>query len=198
MALVVEGALITAAFLLGWLLNCPPLAKISQPFDIGTSNGVAILIGVVATVPMLIFMVLIDRMSFGPFGNLSKAIDQKVAPWLATLTITEAMFIALLAGVGEELLFRGVIQRLPAVWGFGDAIVGLAIASILFGVCHWVTRTYAILAAFIGFYLGFLFIATDSLLTPIVTHVLYDFVAIIYLQRTRNQQHSLVYDLNGD
>ena len=52
------------------------------------------------------------------------------------------------AGIGEELLFRGVVQALLERW-LGPWIA-LGVASILFGLVHALTPTYALLAAFAG------------------------------------------------
>jgi uncharacterized protein len=52
-------------------------------------------------------------------------------------------------------------------------------------VCHWITRTYALLAALVGLYLGGLWLWTGNLLVPIVAHALYDFVALIWILRRR-------------
>ena len=40
-----------------------------------------------------------------------------------------------------------------------------------------------IIAALIGAYLGLLWIWTGNLLTPMVTHAVYDFVALVYFLR---------------
>jgi hypothetical protein len=91
--------------------------------------------------------------------------------------------ISLMAGIGEEALFRGVIQtalagRLP-VWS------AIAITAVLFGVVHWATAIYALLAGLIGAYLGLLYHLTDNLLAPIVTHALYDLAALSALARMK-------------
>jgi membrane protease YdiL (CAAX protease family) len=95
--------------------------------------------------------------------------------------------IALLAGVGEELLFRGVVlQAMSDVvgpeWG---PWVGLAASSIVFGAAHLLTPAYGVLAGLIGFYLGGLWLATGTLTVPIVAHAMYDFVALWYLAKVR-------------
>ena len=89
----------------------------------------------------------------------------------------------MLAGLGEELLFRGVIQS----WLVSETNLwlGLAVTSILFGLAHFISRTYAVYAAVVGAYLGWLFIAFDNLLVPILTHAAYDFFALVYLVRLR-------------
>ena len=75
-------------------------------------------------------------------------------------------------GFAEELLFRGVIQ---ARWG-------LFPASILFGVLHFATPAYALLATVVGLYIGLLHQFFQSLLIPIQLHALYDCAALLYLR----------------
>jgi membrane protease YdiL (CAAX protease family) len=85
-----------------------------------------------------------------------------------------------MAGLAEELLFRGVIQ---AKWG-------IIAASILFGVLHAVTPAYVILATVIGFYIGLLYHCFQGLLIPIQLHCIYDFGALIYLRYFVKEQIS--------
>src|SRR5262249_54526611 len=59
--------------------------------------------------------------------------------------------------------------------------LGLAAASVLFGLLHAVTPTYAVLATLMGGYLGGLWMATGNILAPIIVHALYDFVVLYYL-----------------
>src|SRR5262249_11763239 len=96
--------------------------------------------------------------------------------------IAELALVALAAGLGEEMLFRGflqayLVQGMP-VWP------AIAIASVVFGVLHLITPTYAVLATLISLYLGWLFVATDDLLAVVVAHALYDFLALVYLIRS--------------
>jgi membrane protease YdiL (CAAX protease family) len=89
------------------------------------------------------------------------------------------------AGLGEELLFRGLVQAGLARLISGPAGIWIALlaASLLFGVFHWLSTTYALLAAAAGLYFGWLLIATGSLWPPVVAHALYDFAALWYLLR---------------
>jgi uncharacterized protein len=52
-------------------------------------------------------------------------------------------------------------------------------------VAHWLTMSYAVFATLIGVYLGILFLVTENLLAPIVTHALYDVVALSVLVRRK-------------
>jgi membrane protease YdiL (CAAX protease family) len=61
----------------------------------------------------------------------------------------------------------------------------LLVASLIFGACHWITPAYAAVASLIGFYLGWLLLATGNLWTPIVAHAFYDFLALVYLVKCK-------------
>jgi len=110
-------------------------------------------------------------------------VEERVAPLFAGATLAELALIGLLAGVGEEGFFRGVVQaglaeRLPA-W------LALVAAAAIFGAAHWLTTPYAVLAGIVGLYLGGLFLVSGNLLAPIVTHALYDLVALSILIRMK-------------
>src|SRR5262249_40898930 len=90
--------------------------------------------------------------------------------------------ISLVAGFGEEMLFRGVMQGVLGRWlGAG---YGLTIAAVAFGLLHLITPTYALLATLCGVYFGGLILLTENLLVVIVPHALYDFLALLYLVRS--------------
>jgi membrane protease YdiL (CAAX protease family) len=104
-----------------------------------------------------------------------------LCPALAPCTAVDLVGIAALAGLGEEALFRGVLQGAFTLWwGFGPA---LAAASLLFGMAHAVTPAYAVLAALMGAYLGWAWYATENLLVPVLIHALYDLAVLLYLLR---------------
>ncbi len=98
---------------------------------------------------------------------------RRFKPLLIELNRTEKLYISILAGFSEELLFRGFLQPL---WG-------IAAASIVFGTLHAATFGYFMLATAMGFYLGWLFQYTGNLLVPMAVHTLYDFFALNLLAR---------------
>ena len=89
--------------------------------------------------------------------------------------------LATVAGIGEELLFRGLIQN--ALARLIPSPASLLATSILFGLAHFVTSTYALIAGLMGLYLGGLFLLQGSLVAPIVTHAVYDFFALLLVAR---------------
>jgi hypothetical protein len=98
--------------------------------------------------------------------------------------------VALLAGLGEEALFRGVLQ--PALATHLPVAAAVAITAVAFGVAHWITPTYALLAAIVGIYLGGLLVLSGNLLVPVVAHGLYDIVALALLVRVKPASTSSV------
>jgi membrane protease YdiL (CAAX protease family) len=92
---------------------------------------------------------------------------------LAALRPWHMVVLALAAGVGEEALFRGALE--PRM--------GRPLTAVLFGLLHAFTPAYAALAAIFGGYLGWLKSLSGSLLAPILTHALYDAVALWMVRR---------------
>lgn len=88
---------------------------------------------------------------------------------LKPLVLPDLIWLGLLPGMSEELLFRGVM--LPAV---GLNATGVVASSLLFGILHlsgpqqW---PYVVWATSVGLLLGFSALATGNLLVPIVAHI---------------------------
>jgi hypothetical protein len=177
LAVAVEGGMVAVALLLGWWLGLPPLATL-------TWDTRHVLLGLAGTLPMLALFFACLRWPVGPLRGIEQFCDEVIRPLLGPCTLAELLVIALLAGLGEEMLFRGVAQAGFARW-WQDPWVGLALASVLFGLCHAITAAYVVLAALMGVYLGWLWLWSGNLLTPVVTHAVYDFVALVVLLRFR-------------
>ena len=168
LAMIFEGGLIAVALVVGWLVGTDPLAGLYWTPETLPQHGWAVVWGLAATLPMVAALLLIDRFPIGPLRGLKQVVDGTLIPLFAQADIAMLALISMLAGVGEELLFRGLIQAALADWIGGEQgiWIALCLASIVFGVCHWITRTYAVLATLVGLYLGALFLWTGSLLAP--------------------------------
>lgn len=89
---------------------------------------------------------------------------------VANLSWPLALLIALSAGVGEEIFFRGVLQKRLGVWGQG----------VLFGLAH-ASGGYLpqiVFAAGLGIAFGYLLKRGWSLWSLILAHFLYDFALL--------------------
>jgi membrane protease YdiL (CAAX protease family) len=178
-AIIFEGGILVVAVVLGWLINNPPLPLLQMTWA-------GMLMGIFATGPLLMAMWWCSRSTFGPLKELLRQVDELLVPLFLGASSRTLLLISVLAGLGEECLFRGVLQSALSTW-FGMP-VALAATSVLFGLAHLITPAYAVLAGLIGAYLGALAVATDNLLVPIVAHALYDFMALTYLVNVRRRE----------
>jgi uncharacterized protein len=88
---------------------------------------------------------------------------------LRPLRFRDLLWLGLLPGLSEELLFRGVM--LPSV---GLTSWGLGLSSLCFGLLHlsgWALWPYALWATLVGLLLGGVAIESGNLLIPVVAHI---------------------------
>jgi len=174
MTILVEGNLGVLAWLLGWLLDQPPLS--GWRWDSRDA-----FLGLVAGLPLLLMLVVFLRWPIGPLKRIEQFSRTVVGPMFGSSSVLELLLICALAGMGEEMFFRGFLQ------GFLGRHLGLwpalALASIIFGLVHLITPTYALLATLMGAYFGWLWLWTGTLLVPVIAHAVYDFVALLVLTR---------------
>jgi membrane protease YdiL (CAAX protease family) len=174
-ALAFELGLAGVALLIGWPIGVDPWRDLNP-----TPRG--LLVGVLATGPMVGLLLLCDRPSIRPMRRIREVLEELILPYLKGRTPVELAMIAGAAGLGEETLFRGLIQA-----GLADGIgpkAGLVLASIAFGLLHALTVGYAVIAGLIGLYLGAIYLGTGDLTVPVVAHALYDLIALIHFLRT--------------
>lgn len=170
-----EGGLLLLALGIGWFLPTSPWAQLAWNLN-------AAAIGLAATAPLLLGLVLITWYPLGPLERLQRVTGELVVPLFRDCSAVQLLAISAMAGIGEEFLFRGALQSLVQHWG-SSPWTAIVLVAVLFGAVHPITPLYAVLAGLVGVYLGWLMLATDNLLTPIVTHAAYDFGALLYLVR---------------
>ncbi len=87
----------------------------------------------------------------------------------------DLIWLGLLPGLSEELLFRGIM--LPAL---GLNIAAVALSSLLFGILHlsgagqW---PYVVWATIVGFALGYCALITGNLFVPVAAHIVTNLVS---------------------
>jgi uncharacterized protein len=176
LAVLVEGGLLAGASLLGWMMDHPPLRHFAWTWQ-------AVLWGVAATIPLALLFFLFLRWPIGPLKRIQHFSEEVIRPLLAPCSLLDLFGISALAGLGEEMLFRGVLQEMFSGW-FNNVYIGVIAASLLFGLMHFITFTYAVLAAIMGAYLGCVWLYADhNLLAVVITHALYDFAVLLWLLR---------------
>jgi uncharacterized protein len=190
LACIFEGGLIVLGVFLGWVLRV-------DLFDSLRPDAKAILAGVLGAIPPFLLLLVTERFKIPALVRIKKLVLEALGPPLAACRWYELILVAALAGVGEELLFRGVIQPLcerwlpmPQPWNLIGALV---LPNVVFGLLHLITPTYAVLAGAMGVYFGVMLdmTGTRNLWAPILAHGLYDYWAFLLIVWTiRHQQSS--------
>jgi uncharacterized protein len=181
LAAVFEGGLVFVALALGLVFRIDPFADFSL-------ERTGLLLGVAAAFPPFLLLIATDRFRFSALERIKRIVLELLGPSLVACRWYELILVAALAGFGEELVFRGVLQRLFERWldfGGWGLIAGLIASNLIFGLLHLLTPTYAILAAAMGIYFGLLLGATHppNLVVPMLGHGLYDYLAFLLLRR---------------
>ncbi len=176
-AVFFEAGLAPLSLFLGWWLGHNPLSRFAwDPIDA--------LWGALATIPLALLFLLMLRWPIGPLVRIKDFCENEFVPLLSGASWSDMALIAISAGVGEEMLFRGVLQSSLANWlGTGW---GLTLASIFFGMLHPISLPYVVVTIGVGYYLGLTFIYTGNLLAVMVTHALYDFALMSYLLKRKS------------
>ena len=107
--------------------------------------------------------------------------EKTITALLSRRTVTDLLlnlvFIAVFAAVGEELLFRGMVQRL-LIKMFRSPWAGILISAALFSAMHM--QFYGFLPRFaLGILLGAIYWYSGSLWVAMLAHFVYDAVLII-------------------
>jgi membrane protease YdiL (CAAX protease family) len=93
--------------------------------------------------------------------------------------IINLFMIGILAAVGEELIFRGIIVRLLDEW-FHNKHLAVWISAIAFSALH--LQFYGFLPRMIlGVMLGYLFIWSGSLWVPVIAHLINNGLAVMVM-----------------
>jgi len=130
-----------------------------------------ILYGVVTGIVLVMIDILIDVKIPKKFVD-DGGINEKI---FKNQSIPTIFLIALVVGISEEFLFRGVIQ----------VTFGYIFASSLFVIVHvrYLRKPILLLSIIItSFLIGYLFEITQNLFVTIVFHVIVDFLLGIYIK----------------
>ncbi|MFZ2403821.1 MAG: CPBP family intramembrane glutamic endopeptidase [Methylobacter sp.] len=171
-----EAGLILVAMILGWIANI-------DPFETLHFSESAIAYGIAGTMPLFLLYLTLEQLQTESVVKIKNMLFETLGSGLHRYHWTDLLILASIAGLSEELLFRGVIQPwIESSWGMTAGLLG---SNIIFGLAHAVTPLYAVLATLVGIYLS---LSLDyggdrNLLIPIVIHGLYDFLAFIALMR---------------
>ena len=132
--------------------------------------------------PLAVMYFLVQMLPIPAFRRIDRLVRELFWQHMGHWKLWQLALIAALAGFGEELLFRGLLQM--GLYPYVNEWHAILISSLIFGLAHAVTPTYCVLAFLISVYLGFLFVHTENLCVPIAIHALYDFCVFLYILAT--------------
>ncbi|MBD2665640.1 hypothetical protein B6N60_03493 [Richelia sinica FACHB-800] len=113
-----------------------------------------------------------------------KSADYYLELVLKPLILPDLIWLGLLPGLSEELLFRGVMLS-----ALGADHVAVIVSSMCFGILHLSGANqwpYVIWATIIGIILGYSALWSGNLLVPIVAHILTNWLSSYFWKMRRN------------
>ncbi len=184
LAVSAEAGLALVGAIVCWLFGLP-LAERLLPSN---GAGAGVVKGLLATLPMLGVLLVMLRWRWRPIVRLRRLVGRLVGELLEGAGFGALVLVALAAGFGEEVLFRGALQPLFSQWltPWG----GVTAAALLFGLAHPMSLTYFVLATLLGLYLGAITLVSSELIPAIVAHAVYDLVALVWMRRAASRTMS--------
>ncbi len=105
---------------------------------------------------------------------------------LEPLALPDVLWLGLLPGLSEELLFRGVM--LPAL---GGGVAAIVISGVCFGFSHMSGKSqwpYAAWASVVGIALGIAAVTTGNLLVPVIAHTVANLLSSTFWKLTHQTE----------
>ena len=178
-AIVIQQICLLAgpALLLAWLAKYDWVETFSLRKPAMTAVAAAILLGV-GLAPWMQFAAMLQQKLWPRNMESQLELFRKILPVLEQHPIALPLLIGVLAGVCEEILFRGPIQRgLLRRLSMWPAII---IAAVLFAAAHLDLHGLPV-RTFLGVVLGWLVVRTGSIVPAMVMHAIYDITQLAYI-----------------
>lgn len=127
-------------------------------------------------------MVFLSRVTVNHF-RWARRLHRELRPVAIQLGAADIWLLAALSALGEELLFRGLLQPVIGVWG--QAVI-FGLLHQLSGPSRWIWATWA---AAVGLLFGLLFQLTGSIIGPILAHALINALNMSFLKHHNPDPH---------
>ncbi len=168
----------TGLFGVSILITCCGSLVFGVPlFVVDLSPASDVIWGLAVSIPLLLVLLMLRNTRGWLHRKLWDVPTELLGPALSCSTQPGLVRIALMAGIGEELVFRGLLQN----WFMhAGVLVALIVPNVLFGLLHWVNAVYAVAAGITGLYFALLvqFVPEVSLYSLVLAHAFYDYVAL--------------------
>lgn len=139
----------------------------------------AVLVGAGIALPMVLLVLwgLPAIPALRPFFEL---VEEHVVPLFRQASWLDVLLISLGAGIAEEMLFRWCLQG--GLMQYMTPAMAVLLASLVFGLMHYLCFTYFVLATLLGLLMGLVYLWIDPL-AAVACHAAYDLLAIQWMVR---------------
>lgn len=183
------GTFVFSSLLLSFFYTGRWLGFFSFGRDLSVSRIVLLIIIMVSALPLVNLLTELNMSFQFPFEkveNYLRGLEDQTESLMMKLIVADSIpalllnlfMIALIPAVGEELVFRGLIQKhLTDI--FRNPHIGVILASIIFSLAHF--QFYSFLPRFfLGMLLGYMLVYGKSLWYPIMAHLLNNGMGVIF------------------
>jgi len=176
--------------LLAFLWSDKPLIYLQLKTSNKPSIYLLVILTMMAALPFINLITELNRQislpdSFAPIENWMKAtelqLEQITMKMMAVHSITDLIFnlllVAVLAGLGEEFFFRGILQKIFGEWR--NAILAIWMAAFIFSAIH--LQFYGFFPRLLlGAFFGYLLFWSGNLGLPILAHTVNNGLAVLF------------------
>ncbi len=202
------GGFVIPPFILAYLFSARPLRFLSIDRKPEAASAIIVVAIMLVSLPLINFLGEINSRMHLP-GFLKSVEDWMRESEDSAGKLTEAFLkmdsignmllnvfmIALIPAIGEELVFRGIVQRLFQQWS-KNAHVAVWTSAFLFSAIHM--QFYGFLPRLIlGAMLGYMLVWSGSLWLPIIGHFINNASAVVLTYLFRNELSSFDGDKIG-
>lgn len=185
------GLFVIPSLLFAYFSDPQPLNYIGLKSPVKPIYWIIGIAALLLAIPMVEYTGLINKkINFGSAQQWMQSMEDEAAQQIKFMLgkhtpgelLTNIIFISVFAGIGEELFFRGVLQRL-FIRVFKSPWAGIIFTAILFSALH-VQFFGFIPRLLLGILLGAVYWYSGSLITAMLAHFVYDafFIILAYFQ----------------
>lgn len=160
------------------------------------TNALAGIILILSSMPFIQYVFYLNK-NYIPLPDWARNLEDNTNEMIKNLLVVEApwelimnvLTIAIIPALGEEFLFRGIIQKqLSRI--FNKHHIAIWLAAAIFSLTHMQLEGF-FPRLILGAVLGYLFFWSKSLWIPIIVHFVYNAMQVIALQFVPDQLVSL-------
>jgi uncharacterized protein len=183
------GTFIVPAFLFSYLFEGDFFSYYRFRNHVGMVPMILVILMMVSVIPFINYTAEINLKMEIPFRALDQVIrsmESAAEEMMVAFTATESIggllvnlfMIGVIAAVGEELIFRGLLQKLM-IGMVKNKHLAIVITAILFSAFHF--QFFSFLPRFIlGIILGYLMLYGQSIWYPILAHFVNNAMGVVY------------------